>query len=119
MKFLNKTAGTVAVLLASSVLGGCGLKEFVHANDSRYGVPGVFDTPLDYPLRTHIIYNFLDQYRITHQWTYKGCRYASYVIPVKREPQGLTTPLWGAFDVLEYEGKTVQRIDTGQLRDMS
>lgn len=71
-----------AGLLAAGVLSGCGLKEFVHANDSRYGVPGVFDTPLDTPLRTHLINNFLDQYRITHQWTYKGCDYASYVVPV-------------------------------------
>jgi hypothetical protein len=119
MKRLNKIIGMVATLLAASVLSGCGLKEFVHTNDSRYGVPGVFDTPLNPPFRTHLINNFLDQYRITHQWTYKGCSYASYAIPIPGAPKGLMSPLWGAFDVLEHDGKTLQRIDSAQFRDMS
>ena len=119
MRRFNQLTSTVVALLAAIVLSGCGLKEFVHANDSRYGVPGVFDTPLDSPLRTHFINNFLGQYRITHEWTYKGCRYASYVIPVPGGAQGLMSPLWGAFDVLEQDGKTLQRVDNENLRDMS
>ena len=120
MKRLNQTAGTVIVLLAASVLSGCGLKEFVHANDSRYGVPGVFDTPINWPLRTYFINNFLGQYRISHQWTYKICNYSAYPIPVSKSDQwSPPDPLWRVAEVVEQGDKTLQRLDTGYLRDKS
>jgi len=119
MKRLNKVTGMVATLLAASVLSGCGLKEFVHANDSRYGVPGVFDTPLDSQLRTYFINNFLDKYRITHQWTYKGCNYTAEPIPTSGGPQGVNNPLWAVSDILEQDDKTWHRREDGRLRDMS
>lgn len=119
MKHLSQLASTVAALIAASVLSGCGLKEFVHANDSRYGVPGVFDTPLASPLRTYFINNFVDQYRITHQWTYKSCNYSADPIPTQGGLQGVNSPLWTVSDIIEQNGKTWHRREDGRLRDMS
>lgn len=119
MKYLNPLGCTVAALLAVSVLSGCGFKEFVHANDSRYGVPGVFDTPLASPLRTYFIHNFVEQYRITHQWTYKSCNYSADPIPTQGGPQGVNNTLWRVLDVIEQDDKTWHRRDDGRLRDMS
>lgn len=119
MKCLKKLTSTVAALLVGVVLSGCGFKEFVHANDSRYGVPGVFDTRLDDQLHTYFINNFLDQYRITHQWTYKSCKYSGYSIPIPDWPAGVRGHLWRVSDILEKDDKTWQRHDDGYLRDMS
>jgi hypothetical protein len=119
MKCLNKIIGMVATLLAASVLSGCGLKEYVHANDSRYGVQGVFDTALDTTLRTYFINNFLDQYRISHQWTYKGCNYSANPIPTPGVPQDVNNPFWRVSDIIEQDDKTWHRRDDGRLRDMS
>ena len=120
MRRLKQLTSTVVALLAAIVLSGCGLKEFVHANDSRYGVPGVFDTPLDWPLRTYFINSFLDQYRISHQWTYKICNYSAYPMPASKSDQSTPPdPLWRVAEVVEHEDKTLQRLDTGYLRDKS
>lgn len=119
MRRINQLTSKVIALLAAIVLSGCGLKEFVHANDSRYGVPGVFDTPLDTTLRTYFINNFLDQYRISHQWTYKGCNYSANPIPTPGVPQDVNNPLWRVSDIIEQDDKTWHRRDDGRLRDMS
>lgn len=120
MRRLKQLTSTVVALLAAIVLSGCGLKEFVHANDSRYGVPGVFDTPLDWPLRTYFINSFLDQYRISHQWTYKICNYSAYPMPASKSDQSTPPdPLWRVAEVVEHEDKTLQSLDTGYLRDKS
>ena len=119
MKGLNKWISAGVLLVAGGVLSGCGLKEFVHANDSRYGVPGVFDTRIDDQLHTYFINSFLGQYRIIHKWTYKSCKYSGYSIPIPDGPAGVIGNLWRVSEIFEQEGRTWHKHDDGYLRDMS
>ena len=95
-----------ALVLTSIVcLTSCSLENMIRERDDLYVKIAAMGSPLSNVYKTYQ-YNFLDKYRITHQWTQGGCRYSASMRPSK-EP-GQHTLFFDVQDIYE-EGEDVKQ----------
>ncbi len=108
----NKLLPLSVFLLASMwSLTGCGVaSEVIHhdANDQRLLKAGALDVPINEIYKKYQ-YNFLDQYRITHDFIMaSGCHYAGPSIGIKDVMPGTNYAIRPATDIFEKDGHTWQ-----------
>ena len=92
---------------ALALLTGCGIEAAIKRNDDRYMQPGALDFPLTGLYETYQ-YNFLDKYRVTHQWlNSSNCSYSK--LPMRTGRVGLSAETFTVDDIYEEDGVTKQR----------
>ena len=97
----------MTVFAALALLTGCGIDAAIKRNDDRYMQPGALDFPLTGLYETYQ-YNFLDKYRVTHQWlNSSNCSYSK--LPVRTGRVGLSAETFTVDDIYEEDGVTKQR----------